>query len=132
CFTCKLCGWIGNDTSFLVCDHVEPQAAAAGLKEAGGSVAALRQLVIDGEMSSEAFFRAFEAGAPMLEEKVSGAVMTIDQRLGNLRSARVYADGVFNTSFEAGQYFGNEIDRVPSFVYSINFDGLISAIRSVV
>lgn len=24
CFTCKLCGWIGNDTSFLVCDHVEP------------------------------------------------------------------------------------------------------------
>ncbi len=24
CFTCRMCGWIGNDTSFLVCDHVEP------------------------------------------------------------------------------------------------------------
>lgn len=108
------------------------QAAAAGLKEAGGSVAQLRQLVIDGKVSSEAFFRAFEAGAPMLEEKVSGAVMTIDQRLGNLRTALVNAAREFNQSTEAGQFFGTEIDRVTAFVNSINFDGLISAIRDVI
>ena len=108
------------------------QAAAAGLKEAGGSVAQLRQLVIDGKVSSEAFFRAFEAGAPMLEEKVSGAVMTIDQRLGNLRTALVNAARQFNQSTEAGQFFGTEIDRVTAFVNSINFDGLIGAIRDVI
>src|SRR5690606_12115465 len=36
------------------------QAAAAGLKEAGGSVSQLRKLILDGAVSSEAFFRAFE------------------------------------------------------------------------
>src|SRR5690606_8444204 len=108
------------------------QAAAAGLKEAGGSVAALRQLVIDGEISSEAFFRAFEAGAPMLEEKVSGAVMTIDQRLGNLRTALVNAAREFNTSTEAGQFFGTEIDRVTSFVNGLSFDGIIDELQRVI
>src|SRR5690606_33276322 len=43
------------------------QAAAAGIEEAGGSVAKLRQLVVDGKVSSEAFFRGFEAGAYILE-----------------------------------------------------------------
>ena len=45
------------------------QAAAAGLKEAGGSVARLRALVVDGKVSSEAFFRAFEAGAHTLQHR---------------------------------------------------------------
>ena len=35
------------------------RAAAAGLVEAGGSVAKLRALVIDGKLSSQAFFAAF-------------------------------------------------------------------------
>lgn len=108
------------------------QAVAAGLKEAGGSVATLRQLVVDGKVSSEAFFRAFEAGAPMLEEKVSGAVMTIDQRMGNLRTALVNAAREFNQSTEAGQFFGTEIDRVTDFVNGINFDSLISSIQKVI
>lgn len=62
------------------------QAAAAGLKEAGGSVAKLRTLVIEGKVSSEAFFRAFEAGAVTLEAKAAKSTMTLSQeivRLGN-------------------------------------------------
>src|SRR5690606_18702903 len=55
------------------------QAAAAGLKEAGGSVAKLRQLVVDGKVSSEAFFRAFEAGSVILEDKVANAELTVSQ-----------------------------------------------------
>jgi tape measure domain-containing protein len=55
------------------------QAAAAGLEEAGGSVAKLRQLVITGKVSSEAFFRAFEAGADTLQDKLAGSQLTVSQ-----------------------------------------------------
>lgn len=108
------------------------QAAAAGLKEAGGSVAALRTLVIDGKVSSEAFFRAFEAGAPILEEKVAGATLTLDQRLTNLQTALLNAAREFNESTRAGETFGAEIDRVAAFVNAIDFDGLIGAIQGVI
>ncbi|MBL4767630.1 MAG: tape measure protein [Rhodobacteraceae bacterium] len=63
------------------------QAAAAGLKEAGGSVAKLRTLVIDGKISSEVFFRAFEAGASILEEKLAGATLTTGQAFENLKTS---------------------------------------------
>lgn len=62
------------------------QTAAAGLEEAGGSVARLRTLIIDGKVSSEAFFRAFEAGSALLERRVARAEVTISQgftRIGN-------------------------------------------------
>jgi tape measure domain-containing protein len=108
------------------------QAAAAGLEEAGGSVAKLRQLVIDGEVSSKAFFRAFEAGAPMLEQKVAGAVLTIDQRMTNLQTALIDAAGRFNNSTEAANTFGEAIDNVTGFVNGIDFDNLIRQITAVI
>jgi tape measure domain-containing protein len=78
------------------------QAAAAGLEEAGGSVAKLRRLVVDGKVSSEAFFRAFEAGASILEDKVGGAELTLSQgftRLGNvLIDTAGDVDGVLGVS----------------------------------
>jgi len=108
------------------------QAAAAGLEEAGGSVAKLRQLVVDGEVSSEAFFRAFEAGSVILEDKVANATLTLDQRLVNLQTSLVDAARRFNESSEASSTFGAEIDRVAAFVNSINFDSLISQINAVI
>lgn len=69
------------------------QAAAAGLKEAGGSVAALRQLVVDGKVSSEAFFRAFEAGAATLQDKVAGSTLTTQQAFQQLENALIDAAG---------------------------------------
>lgn len=62
------------------------QAAAAGLKEAGGSVGKLRELVNDGKVSSEAFVRAFLAGMPLIEAQAAKADGTIGQattRIGN-------------------------------------------------
>ncbi len=108
------------------------QAAASGLKEAGGSVAKLRQLVVEGKISSEAFFRAFEAGAPILEDKVSGAVFTIDQRLGNLKTALVDAARRFNESSNAANTFGTAIDNVTDFVNNVDFDALIEEIGRVI
>tara|TARA_R110002020_G_scaffold53905_8_gene150491 strand:+ start:20279 stop:22453 length:2175 start_codon:yes stop_codon:yes gene_type:complete len=107
------------------------QAVAAGLKEAGGSVAELRKLVIDGKVSSEAFFRAFEAGAPLLEGKVANSVFTIDQRLTNLQTALTNAAREFNESAKAGETFGAAIDGVARFVSNIDFDNLITQVQAV-
>lgn len=108
------------------------QAAAAGIREADGSVAKLRQIMLDGELSSKAFFDGFQAGAPILEQRVAGAVLTIDQRLTNLNTALINAAREFNNSSKAGETFGNEIDRVASFVNSVDFNNLIGQIQSVI
>lgn len=86
------------------------QAAAAGLKEAGGSVATLRQLVVDGKVSSEAFFRAFEAGSVILEEKVSGATLTIDQGLTKLQNTLVDAAGKIDDATGASDQLAGALD----------------------
>lgn len=107
------------------------QAAAAGIKEAEGSVSKLRKIMLDGNLSSKALFDGFEAGAPVLEEKVAGAVLTIDNRLTTLQNTLIDAAREFNTSAKAGETFGNEIDRVSQFLNGLDFDTLISEIDEV-
>jgi tape measure domain-containing protein len=107
-------------------------AAAAGIKEAGGSVAMLRQLMLAGDLSSKAFFDGFQAGTPVLEQKVAGAVYTIDQRLTNLRTSLVNAAREFNSSAKAGETFGSAIDQVAAFVNSVNFESLIGQIQAII
>jgi len=106
-------------------------AAASGIKEAGGSVARLRQLMLDGQLSSKAFFDGIQAGAPVLEQKVAGAVLTIDQRLTNLSTSLINAAREFNQSAKAGETFGNEIDRVSRFLNSMDWDHVIGEIQSI-
>lgn len=55
------------------------QAAAAGMKEAGGEVSKLTALVKEGKVSAAAFFNAILAGAPILGQKLAGAHMTVAQ-----------------------------------------------------
>lgn len=105
------------------------QAAAAGLKEAGGSVAKLRQLVVDGKVSSEAFFRAFEAGSVILEQKVAGAQLTVNQSLGNLQTALIDAAREFNTSTGASERFANGINNVATAISNFDISGFIGKIQ---
>lgn len=105
------------------------QAAAAGLKEAGGSVAKLKQLVVDGKVSSEAFFRAFEAGAPTLQEKVAGSVFTLDQASTNLWTALTNVTKEFNDSTGASQNFAGGINTAASAINGFDVSGLIQKIR---
>lgn len=81
------------------------QAVAAGLVEAGGSVAKLRQLVVDGKVSSEAFFRAFLAGSSTLETRVQSARMTFSQAWTVIVNALTDAIGKFDQSAGASQKF---------------------------
>lgn len=63
------------------------QAVAAGMESTGGSVAKLRQLMLAGKLSSKEFFEAFERGAPILDKKLAGSVLTVDQALVKMRNS---------------------------------------------
>jgi len=87
------------------------RATAAGLKEAGGSVAALRKLVIEGKVSSEAFFRAFEAGSVVLEDKVAGAELTLSQSFARLQNVMIDTATRFNDQTDASGLLARAIDN---------------------
>ena len=69
------------------------QAAAAGIKEAGGDVAKLTQLVKAGEVSSRAFFYGVLAGAPVLTDKLAGSTKTASQAWTEFQNALTKAVG---------------------------------------
>lgn len=81
------------------------QAAANGLEEAGGSVAKLRGLVVEGKVSSEAFFRAFEVGSSILRDKVANSELTVSQAFIRLQNVLIDVAGKFNEGTGAGQEF---------------------------
>lgn len=105
------------------------QAVAAGLKEAGGSVSALKKLVIDGKISSEAFFRAFEAGAPMLEQKAANATFTLQQSMTNLNTVLVSSVKEFNNSTGASENLANGINTLAKILDRFDVSGFIDEIR---
>ncbi|WP_242221208.1 tape measure protein [Shinella zoogloeoides] len=92
------------------------QAAAAGLREAGGSVAKLRTLVVDGKVSSEAFFRAFEAGAVTLEQKVAGSGLTVSQQFVQLQNVLVDTAGKIDKATDASGRLGKGIESLADVV----------------
>lgn len=92
------------------------QAVAAGLKEAGGSVATLRSLVIDGKVSSAAFFAAFEEGSAVLTEKVAGAETTVSQSFIRLQNVLIDVAGKFNTGTGASASFARSLDQLGAVI----------------
>jgi len=67
------------------------QAAARGIEEVGGSVSKLRTLVNEGKVSSEAFFKGFQAGAVTLNQQVAGSSLTVAQGFTRLENVAVDA-----------------------------------------
>lgn len=104
------------------------RAMAIGLEEAGGSVGKLKQLIVDGQVSSEALFRAFEAGSVVLEQQASKATFTFAQAITNLQNSLVDAAREFNSATGAGENFANGIDGVARAINSIEFDTFIQKI----
>lgn len=95
------------------------QAAASGLVEAGGDVAKLTALVKDGKVSSEAFFRAILAGAPVLEEQLAGSVTTSEKALQRLQNEFVKAVGEFDKATGASQALAGAIDGLAGSIGGI-------------
>ncbi|EJN04476.1 tape measure protein [Phyllobacterium sp. YR531] len=108
------------------------QAVAAGMKETGGSVGALTRLVKDGKVSSKAFFDAFAAGAPILQEKVAGAEQTVSSGFVRLFNVLTDVAGRFNKSSTAAKTFGGAMDEIATEISSLNFETFIGNINAIV
>jgi tape measure domain-containing protein len=95
------------------------RAAAAGIKEADGSVAQLRKIMLDGELSSRALFDGIAAGAVVLQDAVKDAETTSSQRFENLRTALADTAGKFDELTDASGFFGNKIDQLAGLVTAL-------------
>lgn len=105
------------------------QAAAAGIKEAEGSVSKLRKIMLDGELSSRALFDGIAAGAPVLEQKLSGATFTIAQSLTNLQTSLYDAAREFNAATGASERFAGGINNVAKVISDFDVAGFINKIQ---
>lgn len=121
------------------------QAVAAGFDKANGSVAELRKIMLAGGLSSKAFFEAFERGAPILDQKLAGSVLTVDQALVKMRNSLIDSagrlDGVLGVSAKAVELIGrlsmavDSLGRAFSAVADTNagaFIGKLNEIQSAI
>lgn len=76
------------------------QAAARGILEAGGSVAKLRGLIVEGKVSSEAFFRGFQIGSATLVQQADKMEMSIGQAFTQFQN--VLTDTIGRINKETG------------------------------
>jgi len=88
------------------------QAAAAGLQEAHGSVAELHHLVLQGKVSSEAFFRAMLAGRAVIDDLANNAVVTLAGRFEQLWNSLVKTAGQFDAVTGVSATVGGAITSV--------------------
>ncbi|NGN45184.1 tape measure protein [Mesorhizobium sp. CGMCC 1.15528] len=115
-------------------DGAQPllQAVAAGLKETGGSVSALTRLVKDGQITSEVFFRAFEAGASILQDKVANSVLTTSHALENVKTAMIDGMREFAKGSLAATDLADAFQKMADHINSINFESFGEEVRKLI
>lgn len=99
------------------------QAVARNLDGAGGSVAKLRALVLDGKVTSEDFFRAFLAGSAQLEAQAAKSSLTIENSFTVLNNALGRYIGQTDDSLSATERISGAI-----IALSENLDTLVTVI----
>lgn len=108
------------------------QAVARGLKEAGGSVAELRKLVVDGKVSSTAFFRAFEAGSDVLRQQAETSQSTVGQAFTRLGNSLVTVAGEFDQATGASEGLARAIGSLGDGLDRFDAEGFIADIQRII
>ena len=108
------------------------QAVARGLKEAVGSVAELRKLVVGGEVSSTAFFRAFEAGSAQLREQADTSQTTVAQAMTRIGNSLVTVVGEFDQATGASESLARILGEVADAVDGFDASGLVAEVQRIV
>ncbi len=99
------------------------QAAARGIDEAGGSVGKLRQLVTEGKISSEEFFRAILEGGEQIDEQFARSETTISQAFTQINNSLINFVGQLSEASGAGEGLASILVAV-----SENIDDLAGAL----
>ena len=87
------------------------QAAADGLKEAGGEIGKLTALVKDGKVSSEAFFRAILAGSGSLQQKIGQTSKTFASSVSDLNESLMLLFGTINENVGIIEFLSKLFDN---------------------
>ena len=85
------------------------QAAARGIDEAGGSVGRLRQLVVEGEISSREFFEAILEGGEALGDQFGQTVPTVSQAMTVLNNTFIQFVGELDSAIGASDALASGI-----------------------
>mgnify|MGYP002717075195 CR=1 FL=1 len=107
------------------------QAVARGLKEANGSVAELRKLVNDGQVSSSAFFRAFEVGAVELRAQAEASQSTVGQAFTRIANSLVTVVGEFDKTSGASAGLSGTLNDLADGMDRFDTAGFVSRIQSI-
>lgn len=78
------------------------QAAARGIDEAGGSVGKLRNLVIEGKVSSTEFFEAILKGGEEIDDQFGQTTVTLSQGITTIKNSFLNLVGQLNDTTGAG------------------------------
>lgn len=92
------------------------QAAANGIKEAEGSVNKLRQIMLEGNLSSKAFFFGIQAGRPALEEMSKNAIPTVADGLSRVSNSFTNLVGKINENTGATRNLADSLQGIASFM----------------
>lgn len=108
------------------------QTVARGLKEANGSVAELRKLVVEGEVSSSAFFRAFEVGSATLREQAASSETTVGQAFTRLGNSLVTVIGDFDDASGASGRFSEAIGNLAGGLDNFDAASFVAKVQSII
>ena len=92
------------------------QAAARGIDAAGGSVGRLRQLVVDGEISSREFFEAILEGGAGIDDQFGQTELTLSQATTKIQNSFLSLVGRLNETSGAGAGLAEALDNVSGFI----------------
>lgn len=108
------------------------QAMARGLKEAGGSVAELRKIVVAGELSSKAAFEAFVVGSEELRVQAESSQTTVGQAFTRIGNSLVTVVGEFDQASGASANFANVMIDMADGLDSFDAASFVSEVRAII
>lgn len=108
------------------------QAAAKGIKQANGSVAELKTLVNNQQLSSRALFDGIIAGASDLDNKLQGTGTTIGQAFTDLQTSLTKAAGKFDDVTGASKATVEVIEKVVTTLNGLDIVKIANDIQSVI
>jgi tape measure domain-containing protein len=88
------------------------QAVADGLDEAGGSVAKLRSLILEGEVSSKEFFDAFLEGSEKMKETAAGLSLTVGAGFQVLTNGIIAFIGALDRTTGASAFLATSLQSI--------------------
>ena len=104
------------------------QAAARGIDEAGGSVGRLRNLVVEGKISSQEFFRAILEGGEELDAQFANTEVTISQAFTNIQNSLINFVGQISEASGVGSGLARVLQGVSDTID--DFAGALTATLS--